>query len=99
VKADAIVEVRFKTTAEGGRQTDISHDSGEFRCPLFVGDESFDCRVHYEGILRLGSVYELPVRFLSPELVLPKLSRGCRIRLWEGKDIATGVVLSLLAPK
>jgi hypothetical protein len=40
---DAIVEVRFKTTAEGGRRRPLS-GAEYFGCPLFVDGEAFDCR-------------------------------------------------------
>jgi len=33
------------------------------------------------------------VKFLRPDLVLPKLSPGKQISLWEGKEIATGSVI------
>jgi hypothetical protein len=98
VGTDAIIELRFKTTAEGGRQTDLFHESGEYRCALFINEEAFDCRIFYDNRVQLGSLYKLPVRFLSPDLALRKLSRGCSIRLWEGKDVATGTVLEVRAP-
>lgn len=93
---DAIIEVRFKTPDEGGRQGDVT--GGEFYgCPLFVEGEAFDCRLLLSGrTLQLGETYELPVKFLNPGLVLPKLSPGKSVKLWEGKDIATGKVVRLV---
>ena len=67
-----------------------------YRCPLFVDDEAFDCRLLVtDQTLHLGETYDLPIRFLCPELALPMLSEGRAIRLWEGKDIATGTVVRL----
>ena len=70
---------------------------GEFYgCPLFIEGEAFDCRLFLGGrTLQLGETYELPVKFLSPDLGLPKLSLGKSATLWEGKDIATGKVVRL----
>jgi hypothetical protein len=97
MKADAIIEVRFKTPDEGGRQGDVT--GGEFYgCPLFVEGEAFDCRVLLSGrTLQLGETYELPITFLNPALVLPKLSPGKPVKLWEGKDIATGKIVRLVS--
>lgn len=94
MKPDAIIEVRFKTTAEGGREGAVVGEL--YGCPLFVDGEAFDCRLSLDGkTLQLGETYELPVKFLNPHLVLPKLSPGKPVKLWEGKEIATGKVLRL----
>jgi hypothetical protein len=43
MKPDAIINVRFLTTAEGGRNTAVG---GQFyACPLFFDNEGFDCRL------------------------------------------------------
>ena len=100
MKPDAIILVRFKTTAEGGRQSAIvipDHSEKYYGCPLFIEGEAFDCRLLVQGkTLELGETYELPVQFLYPELALPKLSPGKSVRLWEGKDIAAGEVVRLV---
>ena len=66
MKPDAIINVRFLTTAEGGRNTAVE---GQFyACPLFVDNEGFDCRLLLEGRrLELGSAYEVPIKFLYRE--------------------------------
>jgi hypothetical protein len=46
--------------------------------------------------LMLGETYELPIKFLNPDLALPKMSPGKLVKLWEGKDIATGKVMRLV---
>ncbi len=94
MKPDVIIEVRFKTTAEGGRKTSVVGQV--YGCPLFVDGSGFDCRLILEGReLQLGGIYEIPVKFMNPDLVLPKLKRGKLITLWEGKEIATGKILKL----
>ena len=94
MKPDILIKVRFKTTAEGGRQGPIVIAEKPYGCPLFVEGEAFDCRLLVNPqTLHLGETYELPVKFLNPDLALPKLSPGKAVRLWEGKDIATGEVV------
>lgn len=97
MKPDAIIKVRFKTTAEGGRHGPIVIGETPYGCPLFVDGHAFDCRLLINAqTLHLGETYELPVKFLNPDLVLPKLSPGKPLKLWEGKDIATGEVIRLV---
>ncbi|MGB2621828.1 MAG: hypothetical protein WA857_01120 [Candidatus Acidiferrum sp.] len=96
MKPDAIIEIRLKTTLEGGRQGAIVITQHPFGCPLFVDGEAFDCRFLVENqTLELGNTYKLPIKFLRPDLVLSKLSVGKSLTLWEGKDIATGKILRL----
>ncbi len=91
---DVFLEVRFKTPDEGGRNTPIRGDF--YACPLFVDGEGFDCRLLIKDVtLELGQWYELPVKFMNKDLVLPKLSVGKAVTLWEGKDVASGKVLRL----
>jgi hypothetical protein len=91
---DAIIKVRLKTAVEGGRQTAIAVGDNPYGCPLFVDGEAFDCRLLLKNqTLELGGTYELPVKFLNPDLALPKLSAGKLISLWEGKEIAIGKVV------
>lgn len=97
---DAIINVRFLTTAEGGRLTAVERRACGFHaCPLFVNGEAFDCRLLLDrDRLELGECYEMPVAFLTPSLALPKLGIGTEISLWEGRIVATGTVTQILAP-
>lgn len=95
MQIDAVIEIRFKTAAEKGRQGPVVGDF--YGCPLFVDGEAFDCRLILGGkTLALGRCYEVGVRFLNPHLALPLLSPGKAISLWEGKEIATGKVVRLV---
>ena len=101
MKPEAIIKLRFKTTAEGGRQGPILlSERWSVTCPLFVDGEYFDCRLLLQGPedqpLHPGETYELPVMFLHPDQALPKLSPGTLVKLWDGKDIATGTVVRLV---
>jgi hypothetical protein len=96
MKPDAVIKVRFKTPEEGGRQNAIAIGEKPYGCPLLVDEEAFDCRLLItDRTLQLGESYELPIKFLSPDRALPKLSPGKPVRLWEGKDIAIGEVVRL----
>jgi len=91
---DAYLQVRFKTHDEGGRKTPVTGDY--YACPLFVDGEGFECRLLIDGkTLALGQWYELPVKFMNKELVVPKLSVGKVVTLWEGKDVGLGKILKL----
>jgi hypothetical protein len=92
---DAIIKVRFKTTDEGGRKTNLV--GSFYSCPLFIDGEGFDCRVFLENQeIELGKWYSLPVKFLNLSFVASKLAPGKPIILWEGKDVAQGEVLEIL---
>lgn len=90
---DAKIRVRFLSQTEGGRKSDISDQS--YGCPLIVGAKGFDCRFMgtTEDGYRLGHEYEIPIKFLSPELALPLLDVGRKISLWEGRTIAEGTII------
>jgi hypothetical protein len=94
VEPDAIIEVRFTTTEEGGRRSPVE---GDYRCPFVIDGEAFDGRLLLSGQrLELGLRYEVPVRFLNPELVIPMLAAGKPFVLWEGKAVATGRIIRVL---
>lgn len=98
MEPDVIIEVRFKTTAEGGRLTAIGGTAvvDYYACPFVIEGEAFDCRLLLgKRRLELGETYEVPVKFMSWQLVHPKLRAGASFALWEGKDVATGKVLRL----
>jgi hypothetical protein len=96
---DIFIQIRFKTPAEGGRQTAITipeQANYHYGCLLFVDGEGFDCRFLVKGItLVLGQTYELPVKFLWPDLALPKMLQEKSVTLWEGVEIAVGRVLRI----
>ncbi len=100
MKPEAVIEVRFKTTAEGGRQTAVGGSSSVvdyYGCPFVIDGEAFDCRLLLAGrLLELGKTYEVQVQFLNPQLVLPKLGEGKSFVLREGKDVASGKVVRVL---
>lgn len=97
MKPEVTIRVRFGTTAEDGRkQAVIIKDQPLYRCVLRIGDHAFDCRILLQNkTLQLGESYELPIKFVSPDLALPNLRPGLSISLWEGKNIASGEVVTV----
>ncbi len=89
MKPDAIIEVRFKTMTEGGRQGAIV---GEFYgCPLFVDGKAFDCRLSLDGkTLPLGETYELAVKFMNPDH--PHWADSCRLIRLAPRMISTCIL-------
>jgi hypothetical protein len=83
-------------TEDGGRR--LATPTTIFKCPLEFEGEKFDCGLHLEetGSLSPGSKATVPVTFLFPELIKPRLSVGSRFTLWETRTIAEGVVEQIL---
>ncbi|MCK4997903.1 MAG: hypothetical protein KAS23_00155 [Anaerohalosphaera sp.] len=46
--------------------------------------------------IELGEWVTVPVKFLSPDLIKPRLKVGDKFKLWEGKFIADGEVLNII---
>ena len=97
MEPDIYIKVRFKTTAEGGRKTSVKRKSplgpDFYACPLIVDDKAYDCRLLIgDNEIELGKYYDIPIKFLNIDLVLPSLSVGKKITLWEAKEIADGEV-------
>ena len=92
---EAIIKFRLRTESQGGRKRPIR--THQYGCPLFFEDYGYDCRfLNTENIiLELGKEYELPIKFLCPELILPRLYVGAKVRLWEGKTIGEGEILKI----
>ena len=98
MKREVVIQVRFLTTAEGGRQSSIKSD--RYGCPLMIDEtQGFDCRFVLDGasVFELGNEYEIAVSFLNPEKALSHLSEGDTIFLWEGKKIGEGTVKTILS--
>jgi hypothetical protein len=88
--------VHFYETDRGGRKGPIVPPN--FGCPLEIDKQSYDCRLLLKDAkpIEPGETIVLPVHFLRPELVLPKLSVGQTFYLWEVGHIAEGEVLEIL---
>ena len=92
---DIYIKVKFRTTLEGGRKTPLTGDF--YACPIIIDNKAYDCRLLIEGMtLELGRSYEVPVKFLNKDSIVPKLIIGKHIILWEGKEVADGQVTRIL---
>lgn len=96
MEADVIISVYFYRPDEGGRTIEIR--GAYYSCPLFVHGEGFDCRIFLgETVIRPGATYQLPAKFLSPEIALTKIAINEEIVLWEGREIASGTIIEILS--
>jgi hypothetical protein len=93
---DIIASVRFYTTEAGGRKGPTPPD--KFGCPFDFQGEKFDCRLLLGGVgsIAPGATARVPIAFLYPELVKPRLKVGNGFTLWEMRTIAVGVVEEIL---
>lgn len=93
---DIIATVRLYVTDAGGRK---GHTPPEvFGCLFTFEGEKFDCRLLLQevGPLAPGASTKVPVAFLYPELIKPRLKVGSRFTLWEMKAIGDGIVEEII---
>jgi hypothetical protein len=92
---DLIVDVEFLRTEDGGRKGVLCAEY--YSCPLEFENEYFDCRLDLSavGSIAPGDCARLPLKFLFPENILTRLVVGAQFRLWEGRIIGHGTVVSL----
>lgn len=51
------------------------------------------CSIKWVSRSHPAKTAEVPIKFLMPDLIKPRLQAGARFTLWEGKDFADGEVL------
>ena len=93
---DAIIDLELLPTEIGGRS--IPTPPTFLGCPFGFEGEFFDCRLDFTDIgpMSPGTNARVPVKFLSPALVLPRLRAGSSFTLWEGKTIGRGTVVEVM---
>ena len=93
---DIIATVRFLSRGEGGRESSTPPEV--FRCMFGYEDELFDCGLLLKGIgsLAPGRTERVPIQFLWPEYVKPRLRPGSRFILREAHKIAEGIVEEII---
>jgi len=89
---DILADIQLYRTEDGGRQGPTPPD--KFGCLLEINDKYYDCRLLLEGIgaLSPGQSVTVPIKFLSPEVVIEQLKFVPQFHLWDGKRIADGKV-------
>jgi hypothetical protein len=100
LRPDVIARVRLLTTAEGGRHRALP--TAMFGCTFFFEGRFFDCRLLLDQRghgLELGQERtEVPIKFLFPDCIKHRLQPAARFKLWDGKYIAEGEVVEVVAP-
>jgi hypothetical protein len=95
-KPDIIVDILLLPADAGGRQGPILCGNWH-SCQVRFEDELFDCRI---DMTESCSIYPgangcAPIKFLRPDLILPRLSIGSEFDLCEGKPIGHAVIMNL----
>lgn len=96
MKADIIVNIYFFPTDKGGKSLPITREW--YGCPFGYEGKYYDCRIITKGLTPINpgdSIKSIPVVFLSPELVLPKLKENTAFTLWESGVKAEGIIVKI----
>lgn len=99
LQPDIVARITFLTAERGGKRHAIPATADQYRCPMFFAGEGFDCALLLHAIdhaISPGSTIELPIKFLCPWLIKPRLRVGDRFTLWEMGTIADGEVLQIV---
>lgn len=95
---DILADIKFYNKDEGGRQQNTP--SNLFSCIFIINEKKFDCRLllSNNGAISPGdSKKNIPIKFLSPELIIPDLHEGDTFYLWEIKNIAEGKIIKIIS--
>ena len=94
---DAVLDLELLPTEHGGRS--LPTPDTFLGCPFVFEGELFDCRLDFSDIgpLNPGARARVPVVFLSPALIVPRLRRGSSFTIWEGRPIGQGAVVEVVA--
>ena len=97
VQADIIARVWLYPTARGGRQGPTPRDT--FGCLLELNGDCFDCRLLLTeiGALSPDQQAEVPIKFLSFNLLKNQLAPGAKFFLRDRTIIAEGEIVKVLA--
>ena len=97
LKPDIIAKLKLYSKEEGGPSKNIP--PVQFGCPLFFEGEYFDCRLLVDQLgtsIELGTLVTVPIKFLDPEFIKPRLCPGKHFKLWEMKFIGEGEVVGVI---
>ena len=92
IRGDIIGTLYLYAATEGGRRTPTR--ANEHSCIFVFGEENFDCRLLLDKVGKLspGDSATVPIRFLAPKLIVPRLRAGDKFKLRELNFIGDGVV-------
>ena len=91
-KPDIVATLELVSSKDGGRKAPIV--ATVFGCVFEHQGEANDCRLLLgeRGDVWPGQKISVPILFLYPDLVRPRLKVGDSFRLMEGKIIARGTI-------
>lgn len=97
LKPDIIATITFVMTQQGGRKSPIMHEA--FGCIFEHAGQTNDCRLLVAGMGDIwpGQKVTVPIVFLCPDLVLPRIKVGDVFTLREAKTIAHGIIDEIVA--
>ena len=84
---DVMAKLSLYPTELNGRESPTP--SSRFSFIIDLNDNFHDARAYLEGCgsISPGQQAEVPIKFLDPDTVLPKLQVGDQIPIWEGREI------------
>lgn len=95
-KSDIVARIHLRSTSAGGLRGQTP--PGLFRCRFAYKGEQFDCALILDetGPLSPGQRVAVPIVFLRPDLIKPRLLSGSKFTLRERGTFATGVVTQVI---
>jgi translation elongation factor EF-Tu-like GTPase len=80
-----IVKLNLYKFSEGGRSVPILPP--KFACTVNIDNQFHDIRIYIDkqNPIKPGDEVNIPMQFLYPDLVIPKLSKGKKFFLTEGQ--------------
>jgi hypothetical protein len=94
--AHIVAELALFPTEHGGRTDPTPRHI--FMVPFVYEGERFNCGLLLDecGPLSPGARALVPIQFLRPELIVPRLQEGSQFDIWELRTIGKGVVREIL---
>lgn len=103
IKPDIIAEIYLydaDVKEKGTKPKNGFIPAKQYSCPIFFGEEAFDCRLLLDQLNKSISpgerVSNVPIKFLFYELVKPHLKRGNCFKLWEAGFFGDGEIIEVL---
>lgn len=81
IKPDILAEIYLYPTEEGGRKGPTPPTF--YGCPLYINENYYSFRIFLNGSVAPGEKAIGPVKFLIPEMVIPKIKVGNTYKMWE----------------
>jgi hypothetical protein len=91
-RPDIVATLKLRPTQKGGRKGETP--SQIFRCPLEFDGDKCDSVIDLSNSGPLKPYYQVsvPISFVNPTTIKPRLKIGSQFTLWELTTIADGVV-------